>query len=291
MDRPLDCPAESKVLIYKREGETWLLQAEIEFPNALELVVALWEDYLLAGDRYDSENGYDAGAVYVYKRESENWVMQAKLLASDGSEEDLFGEALSIFEEYAIIGAPTNGSEGSAYIFKREGESWSQKTKLTGRAGAHRNSFGESVAIEGDYAVVGANGDDENGEFSGATYVFKRERENWVQIARLTEKDGAPFNNYGFAVAISDESFVVGSPGEPGASYVYYLTGSVAVEPNDASFPERITLGQNYPNPWVCQVFCVNDLFHFLVLLPCEYVGSVLFIDFFTSAPDLETES
>ena len=49
---------------------------------------------------------------------------------------------------------------GSAYIFKWDGTSWSQQQKLTASDGAANDSFGYSVSISGDYAIVGRHDDD-----------------------------------------------------------------------------------------------------------------------------------
>ena len=51
----------------------------------------------------------------------------------------------------------TNDSgSGSAYIFKRSGTSWAQQAKVTAADAAAEDVFGGAVAINGDYAIVGA---------------------------------------------------------------------------------------------------------------------------------------
>ena len=107
-----------------------------------------------------------------------NWLEQDKLLASDGTAEDYFGY-VSIDGDYAIVGAPwddDNGNEsGSAYVFKRSGTAWTQQAKLLPSDGAAEEHFGISVSISGDYAIVGAIWNDDNGNASGSAYVFKKD--------------------------------------------------------------------------------------------------------------------
>ena len=85
---------------------------------------------------------------------------QAKLVASDAAAGDYFGESVSISGYYKIVGAflddDAGTNSGSAYIFVRDGTSWSQQAKLVAPDPADGDRFGYSVSIFGDYALVGA---------------------------------------------------------------------------------------------------------------------------------------
>ena len=105
----------------------------------------------------------------------------AKLLANDGSEGDLFGRIVAICNATAIVGAPydeDNGSSsGSAYLFDiSDPANPTQIVKLLPNDGAADDLFGASVAISGaagnEIAIVGAQLDDDNGNFSGSAYLF-----------------------------------------------------------------------------------------------------------------------
>ncbi|MCH7496096.1 MAG: choice-of-anchor D domain-containing protein, partial [Candidatus Marinimicrobia bacterium] len=104
-------------------------------------------------------------------------ISEFKITASDGVPNDQFGVSVSISGDYAIVGAEfrdDNGTDaGSAYVYKRSGTSWAQEVKLLPADGAADDRFGISVSISGDYAVVGAWLDDDNGTNSGSAYVFK----------------------------------------------------------------------------------------------------------------------
>ena len=69
-----------------------------------------------------------------------------------------------------------------------------QDKKIVASDGSEEDSFGKSVAISGDYAIVGAYWDDDNGFNSGAAYIFYRHQggaNNWGEVAKLTAGDGA----------------------------------------------------------------------------------------------------
>jgi len=104
------------------------------------------------------------------------WWEQTKLLASDGATSDNFGRTVSVSGDYAIVAAylddDKGSGSGSAYIFKRDGTSWSQQAKLLASDGDANDEFGVSVSVSGDYAIVGADYDDDNGSDSGSAYIF-----------------------------------------------------------------------------------------------------------------------
>jgi hypothetical protein len=102
-----------------------------------------------------------------------------KLLAEDGAAGDAFGYSVAVYGDTAVIGAYGDDDKGlnsgSAYVFVRSENTWEQQFKLTAPAddGYAYDVFGQSVAVDGDTAVIGAYGDDDNGLNSGSAYVFK----------------------------------------------------------------------------------------------------------------------
>ncbi len=121
-----------------------------------------------------------------------------------------------------------NGSaSGSTYLFKRTGTSWVQEAKLLPSDGAANDAFGISISISGDYAVVGARWDDDNGGASGSAYLFKRTGTIWAQEAKLLPSDGATGDWFGHSVSISGDYAVVGAWGDDdngtnsGSAYLY----------------------------------------------------------------------
>ncbi|MEE9130319.1 MAG: FG-GAP repeat protein [Phycisphaerales bacterium] len=54
-------------------------------------------------------------------------------------------------------------SDGVPYVFRSEGLMWIGQANRLPSVGASGDWFGLSIAIGGNVAVVGANGDDDNG--------------------------------------------------------------------------------------------------------------------------------
>jgi hypothetical protein len=230
------------------------------------------------GDQMDN-SAPNAGAAYVFARFGTNWNQQAYLKASNaegiyGSSAygDFFGSSVSVSGDTVVVGAlleasiasGVNGDQsdnsaryaGAAYVFVRTGTTWIQQAYLkasnTG-SGGYYGLFGRSVAIWGDTVVVGANQeasgvngnpDDDSAPFAGAAYVFVRNGANWSQQAYLKAFNAESYDLFGYAVAVSGDTAVVGAYQEnssatgvdgdgtdnsatnSGAAYVFVRTGT-----------------------------------------------------------------
>jgi FG-GAP repeat/Putative binding domain, N-terminal len=105
-------------------------------------------------------------------------------------------------------------------LFQAEGRPvW----KLTADDGAEYDYFGEAVSISGNFAVVGAYGDDDKGNYSGSAYVFEQTESGWVKRAKLTASDGSSGDYFGRAVSISGDYIIVGAYGDSsyGSAYIF----------------------------------------------------------------------
>lgn len=187
-----------------------------------------------------SNNGASlSGAAYVFVRGGTVWSEQAYLKASNTEASDQFGYAVSLSGDTAIIGAPNessastdvNGNEGdnsasgagAAYVFTRNGSTWSQQAYLKASNAEGGDNFGYSVAISGGIVVVGAYQEDssatgvngnqsDNGALtSGAAYVFERNGTIWNQQAYLKASNTGGGDQFGSSVAISDNLVIVGA--------------------------------------------------------------------------------
>ncbi|MBN1256229.1 MAG: hypothetical protein JXA52_00835 [Planctomycetes bacterium] len=193
--------------------------------------VSLSGEYAIIGAGSDDTGGYNYGSAYIFKRDGTSWLEEDKLTASDGAFGDYFGKSVSISGDYAIAGAMFNddhgSNSGSAYIFKRTGSTWAQQAKLIPSGSAADDFFGCSVAISGDYAVVGAVGCDGIGGDFGAAYIFKRNDATWTEQAKLVPADGELGDCFGCAVAISGDSVIIGSyrdddnGNDSGSAYIF----------------------------------------------------------------------
>ena len=190
--------------------------------------VALDGDTALAGSYADDVGtNVNQGSVYVFTRAGGVWTQQARLIANDGAAGDFFGFSVALSGDTALVGAyqndvGTNADQGAAYVFTRVGGVWTEQQKLTAADGGVNDFFGDSVALSGDTALVGADGHDVNGnQLQGAVYVFTRVVSRprsphratgiWTLQQTLTASDGAGGDSFGVSVALEGDTALVGA--------------------------------------------------------------------------------
>ncbi|MEQ1518741.1 MAG: dockerin type I domain-containing protein [Usitatibacteraceae bacterium] len=242
-----DDSSAGSVYVFVRNGGVWTLQAKltasVRSPGAIfGRNVALSGDTLVVASRGEDSA---AGAAYVFVRSGSTWTEQARLTANDRAANANFGSPVVISGNTAIIGSSFGDAlAGSAYVFVRDGTSWTQQSKLVPSDSTARDLFGISASLDGDTAIIGAHGTDTS---TGSAYVFTRSGNSWSEQAKLNSSDRAGRDFFGFNVAISGDTAVVGALGNnagKGAAYVFVRTGATWVEQqkltaSDAAFDDN----------------------------------------------------
>ena len=98
-----------------------------------------------------------------------------EFLADDGEDFDQFGSSVALSGDVALVGSYADNDfgsvSGSAYVFRYDGLGWFQEQELLPGDGDDGDVFGNSTAVNGDVAVIGAPSDEDNDSFSGSIYV------------------------------------------------------------------------------------------------------------------------
>ncbi|WP_206211967.1 FG-GAP repeat protein [Wenzhouxiangella sp. XN24] len=292
-------PESGAVYVYTRSGTSWSQQAYIkasntgqddEFGTSVALsgdgdtlaVGAVGESSSDTGieSNQGDDNAPDSGAVYVFTRSGTSWSQQAYVKAANTDQDDEFGTAVALSDDGSTLavgargedgnttGVNGNGSDnnapgsGAAYVFTRDGTSWSQQAYIKASNTGQQDMFGRAVALSGDgeTLAVGAvaedssatgidgNGDDDNVFGSGAVYVYTRSGTSWSQQAYVKASNPGLNDVFGHSLALSDNgnALVVGATGEgsnatgiggdqaednttsgSGAVYVFARTGTI----------------------------------------------------------------
>lgn len=220
--------------VYVADGTGWIKQQKL-LPSDPERFDGFGNAVAISGDTVVvGANGDDTsrGAAYVFVRDGDVWTQQTKLVANDRASFDSFGAAVAIHGDTIVVGAWGNddggSSSGSVYVFRRSGDVWSAPVKLLGGVGGTGGAslfFGRSVAADGNRIAVGAPGDASG---NGAAYVFVYSDDVWSLEQRVTASDGSSGDLLGRAVALEDDTLIVGAPGRQssrGGAYAYGWDG------------------------------------------------------------------
>ena len=206
----------------------------------------------------DDDSLDDSGAAYVFVRKASGWVQQAYLKAGDPMSTSFFGVSVALSGDTLVVGcieddvydptvSPTR--PGSAYVFTRRGETWTQQTKIVASGGKAGDWFGQSVAIDGDTLVVGASRGDTDVANSGTAHVFTRTGNVWAELPKLSAMMHTANAEFGSAVAISGDWIVVGAQEEDiavsrsGGAYMFQRSGASWVARQRLTPPKPIEDG------------------------------------------------
>jgi hypothetical protein len=195
---------------------------------------------IIVGSDGEDGAGTDRGAAYIFAKDRgglDNWGQVAKIVSADPADSDRFGYSVSLNGDVAVVGCPMEDAggtdRGAAYVFSRDFgglDAWGLVKRLVSGAPADNSWFGNSVAIEGPMAVVGAAWEDGGGTDRGAAYLFGRDEggaDLWGQIKQLVASDRSDGAFFGYSVALDGANVVVGASWagaggtERGQTYVF----------------------------------------------------------------------
>ena len=245
--------------VFTRSGAAWTQQSYIKSamtrPNVLfgySIGLSANGDTLAVAE-YDADRG--KGALYVLARTAGGWSHQARIQADNAENGDSLGYSLAISDDGNTIASgaadedcmipginqagcdkdqPQDNSSGAAYVFVRNGTSWTQQAFIKASNPGRQDWFGVRIAISGDGNTVavgapnedsgskGINGkQDDNSAFeAGAVYVYTRAGTTWTQHAYVKSSNTDSGDEFGSSLGLSADGRVllVGARGEDSAA-------------------------------------------------------------------------
>lgn len=224
------------VYVFRHNGTSWLQEQKLladegaasdDFGDS----VAISGDRIVVGAGLADTNGLDSGAAYVFRYDVDSWFQEQRIVALDGLTLDEFGDPVAIDGDLIVVGADdaddTALGAGAAYVFRLVGGLWTQEEKLLSSDGEEGDDFGDAVAVRNGVVVVGAIGDDDEGTNAGAIYLYSFDGADWVEDEKVLIRDGSRGDDFGHAIGMHDDFFVVGANREDGlgdragAAYVF----------------------------------------------------------------------
>ncbi len=224
--------------VFVRNGTLWTQQQKLTASDGSSddrfgVRVAIENNTVVVGAHFDTLGpGFGHGSAYVFVRNGALWTEQQKLIASDGASNDEFGGSVAISGETVMIGAPfdtaTANGQGSAYIFVRNGTTWTEQQKLVASDPATGDGLGVSVALQNNTAIAGAAYN--SASTRGSAYVFSRTGATWSQVQKVIPTDGVANGGFGVSASFSGNTALIGAKSSSfntqGSAYVYTAPAS-----------------------------------------------------------------
>ena len=219
-------PATAQSLLQKIQSPTPQAQERLGAAVALDGDLAV-----IGGPRPSTSH---PGRAYVYRHDGNGWITEQVLTAAGGQAGDEFGDAVDTDGQRLIIGAPDHadpaGVNGVAYVYHRSvlsPEEWTLDAQFGSPAAVTGAGFARAVAIEGEWAAVGAFADSGAEPFAGRVFVYRRTIFGWSLNQTLEASDPETFAKFGCSVDIANGRLFVGAYAADGAAqasgavYVY----------------------------------------------------------------------
>ena len=292
------------VYVYVRTGDIWSQQAYLKasnteatdsFGNSLSIsgdgntiaISAYLESSNATGVNGDqaSNSANGSGAVYVFNRTGSTWSQQSYLKASNTEAGDGFGIDVSLSKDGNTLAVGARGEDsnatgingdssnnsvansGSAYVFVRSGNTWSQQAYVKASNPEANDYFGQSVSISGDGTTLavaayqedsnatGVNGNqaDNSTANSGAVYVYTRTGSNWSQQAYVKASNPDANDYFGRPLVLNGDGNTLAIGAAPEDSNATSVDGNQA--DNSASSAGAVYVFNRTGNAWSQQAY------------------------------------
>ena len=223
---------DGKVYVFHRVGGSWVQTHTLVPPDELRTDIF---GYAVGFDGVRivaASSGYSTqpGRVFPFRWDGVEWVDEDSMTGSDVAPDDDFGRILGLQGDTLMVGAPSHdlplANAGAVYVFRYDGETWSQQAKLMASDAAADDGFGASLALHEDIALIGAPGRAPTGTSFGAVYVFRRTGTQWIEDTVIVSPDPQEGAGFGNAVVFDGSALAVAAPY---ADYGgYYVGGGAA---------------------------------------------------------------
>jgi hypothetical protein len=213
------------------DGEHW-----DHFGNSLSIS----DDTMVVGAIYADGSGQNGGAAYVFERVQDglvDWVEVTQLDPSAYAYDGRYGNSVAISVDTIVVGGQwtrfAESQHGYTYLFERNyggTNNWGEVKVFSKPEISDADTFGISVAIDGDILVISDPSDETLGYQSGAAYIYERNlggENNWGEVAKIFASDGEESDLFGSSVDVSGDTIIIGASREDGigndrgAVYVY----------------------------------------------------------------------
>jgi FG-GAP repeat/Secretion system C-terminal sorting domain len=252
--------------IFSRSGTTWsfdqkIVNSDRAGDDQFGISVGIDGNYAIIGAHHEDEDAEgnntqsNAGSAYIFYNNGSSWTEQQKIVPDFRPGVYYFAYNCAI-DGNRVIASTYPGASNKAFVFSRSGSIWSQEGILTPSDGAVNDWYGYDSDISGDFAIVGAWGEDEDAggsntlEKAGSAYIYHYDA-GWSQYQKIVASDRGEDDYFGSGVGISGNYIAVaaqyedidGTHPNAGAAYIFANSNEVPLPIELTSFSAEIRGG------------------------------------------------
>jgi hypothetical protein len=241
------------VSVFQLNGNTWQPLQKITDGTGAEgdafgIAVALSGNTLvITAALADVGARADQGYAITFQLNGNNWVFQQKIINASG---DGIASA-TISDNFMILGSGNTNvgatqRQGAANIYQFKNNTWTFTKRLIDSTGTTNESFGATVAMSGNFAMIGASGAFRGTIFgTGAAFVYRFDGSNWTLSQKITDPASNEQDFFGGFVFMKDNYAAIGSrsstsPERKGAAVIFTKVGPLWQEVQKLTDPHGI---------------------------------------------------
>lgn len=197
--------------------------------------VAISGEWAAIGVPSSDAAAQNAGKVEVLRRIDGAWTIVQSLLPSPAVANSNFGTSVALSGGLLVVGCPDDTVSGTTlagqvHVFGLQENTWVLERKLAATTPANGMNFGESVATDGEFILVGAPNDGAYGTNAGTASIYQQSYGEWTLMQKLHARAPNTGQLFGTSIALRDGVAVVVAPGTTSAGgevYVFRKTGAL----------------------------------------------------------------
>jgi len=170
----------------------------------------------------------DNGQACLYQYSAEKWSLLSCLSPSSENSATIqqFGRAVAISGDLVVIGAEkqSQGKKGVAYIYQRQGDSWSLQAELNSPETNKNDNFASTLSVTGNYIAIGSQGI--AASHIGQVHLFKNTDLGWIEDTVITPNSTFKSARFGSSVMLADDYLIIGDDdhgrAHEGSAYIYH---------------------------------------------------------------------
>ena len=203
------------VYTYFYNGTSWLntsilTHINLSIGDMFGYSVSLQQDRLIIGAPGDDESANNAGAVYIYNRSGNTWVFDEKIV--NPSTGIWFGYEVNLYQDYLAVSSlpdENNDNDYNVFVYNYDNSLWTMQEDIAETT----TYFGHSIALSDSKLLIGAGGDNEQGQMSGSVYFFERNGSDWTETEKFYPPTVETDDFFGSSIDMFGNIAIIGAPG------------------------------------------------------------------------------
>lgn len=206
---------------FRANGNSWTFMNKVVDPDGgtndtFGAAVSISGEYAVVGSPLDDGEFVNQGSVTVYRYNgSSSFLRIAKITDNFTTGSDQFGNSVANLGSDILVGAPTyESSTGRVHQFRNNNGTFTRAISYDPPTAGTFLQFGTSIAVSGNYMLIGSPGRDYGGEQTrGEAVLYQRVGNYYNRMQVIRDPGGAEYAGFGNPVAIDGEAkyFLIGN--------------------------------------------------------------------------------